>query len=207
MVIFWSIVLLIVAAAVVVNGLALLQYKQIGRSLSRFFTAALVAGVGLVFLILGLAAIGYHNLTDASVAATVTIEPVSPERFKAHLNGPAIEDTTLLFTGDQFYVDAYVLTWKPWVSLLGFKTQYTLNRAAGRYRDIEKARREKPVLYELHTPGMLDLVSFSNAFAPTAFFYNARYGSGVFVPATKPATWLISVTSSGLAAKLQSKHF
>src|SRR5438445_178290 len=85
---------------------------------------------------------GYRALTFEEVAATVRTEPVAPQRFRATITLPDRRLAMYELAGDAFYVDAHVLKWHPWASLLGLRTVYELDRVAGRYNRIadERAR-------------------------------------------------------------------
>src|SRR5947208_13391598 len=76
---------------------------------------------------------GYRALTFEEVAATVRTEPLAPQRFRATITLPDHRLAMYDLAGDAFYVDAHVLKWHPWASLLGLRTVYELDRVAGRY--------------------------------------------------------------------------
>src|SRR5690242_16390852 len=85
---------------------------------------------------------GYRALTFEEVAATVRTEPLTPQRFRATITLPDRRLAMYELAGDAFYVDAHILKWHPWVSLLGLRTVYELDRVAGRYNAVadERAR-------------------------------------------------------------------
>src|SRR6266480_2563079 len=59
---------------------------------------------------------------------------VAPQRFRATITLPDRRLAMYELAGDAFYVDAHVLKWHPWASLLGLRTVYELDRVAGRYK-------------------------------------------------------------------------
>ena len=51
--------------------------------------------------------------------------------------------------GDQLYVDARILKWHYWANVLGLHTLYALDRAGGRYADLEDELHQPRTLYAL----------------------------------------------------------
>ena len=79
----------------------------------------LALSMGLLFGAISVGIRGYRAFTHEIVAATVTTEPLGPQRFRATVT---LADSSLhMFdlAGDQVYVDAHVLKWLPIVTLLG----------------------------------------------------------------------------------------
>src|SRR6266850_6178419 len=102
---------------------------------------------GIVFMLLGLLLVtvsvglrGYQALTFEEVAATVKTEPLGPQRFRATITLPDKRLAMYELSGDAFYIDAHILKWHPWASLLGLRTVYELDRVAGRYNNIADER-------------------------------------------------------------------
>lgn len=76
---------------------------------------------------------GYRALTPEDIAAMVRTEPLGPNRFKAHFRFPDGREAAYTLNGDQLYVDAHILKWRPWANVLGLHTVYELDHVAGRY--------------------------------------------------------------------------
>src|SRR5919109_4260191 len=77
---------------------------------------------------------GYRALTQEVVAATITTEPIAPQRFRATVTLPDGSLHMFDLAGDAVYVDAHVLKWRPMGTLLGLQTVYELDRISGRYQ-------------------------------------------------------------------------
>src|SRR5947207_12863756 len=104
---------------------------------------------------------GYRALTFEEVAATVRTEPVAPQRFRATITLPDHRLAMYDLAGDAFYVDAHVLKWHPWASLLGLRTVYALDRVAGRYHAVADERTQPHTAYELARSQPVDLFSLA----------------------------------------------
>jgi len=174
----------------------------------RHWLGGTVRGLGAL-LLLALAALaatvtvglqGYRALTFEEVAATVRTEPVAPQRFRATITLPDHRLAMYDLAGDAFYVDAHVLKWHPWASLLGLRTVYELDRVAGRYNAVADERTQPHTAYELGRSKPVDLFSMARRrlLGPLV---DAEYGSATFVAATRPAIFEVRVSTTGLLAR------
>src|SRR5436190_1062340 len=102
--------------------------------------------------------------------------------------------------GDAFYMDAHILKWHPWANLLGLHTVYELDRVAGRYNAVGDERTQPHTAYELARSKPVDLYSIARRrlLGPLV---DAEYGSATFVAATRPATFEVRVSTTGLLAR------
>ena len=143
---------------------------------------------------------GYRALTFEEVAATVRTEPLAPQRFRATITLPDHRLAMYDLAGDAFYVDAHVLKWHPWASLLGLRTVYELDRVAGRYNAVTDERAKQHTVYALaqSKPVDLFLIARRRLLGPLV---DAEYGSATFVAATRPATFEVRVSTTGLLAR------
>ncbi len=166
------------------------------RGLVALFLLALAALAAT--LTLGLQ--GYRALTFEDLAATVRTEPVSPQHFRATITLPDRRLAMYELAGDAFYMDAHILKWHPWASLLGFRTVYELDRVAGRYNNVVDERNKPHTAYELARPKPVDLFFMARRrlLGPLV---DAEYGSATFVAATQVRTFEVRVSTTGLLAR------
>jgi len=177
----------------------------------RFFFRTLL---GIVLIALGALAgavavglNGYRALTHEDLAARVDVRPLAPQRFEATFLIPDREPFTYELRGDAIYVDAHILKWTPMANMLGLHTAYELDRAAGRYDDIEQERSAERTVYPLAliADKRVDLFSLRRRYASLSPFFDAEYGSGSFVPVTRPATFEVRVSTTGLLIREESR--
>jgi hypothetical protein len=170
----------------------------------RWAGGALRGLAGLLFLALaGLAAAivvglrAYQTLTLEVLAATVTTQPLGPQRFRVMILLPDKRLAMYDLAGDALYMDAHILKWHPWVNLLGLHTSYELDRVAGRYNEVSDERAKPRTAYELARPAGIDLFSIArrHLLGPLV---DAEYGSAAFVPGTRPARFEVRVSTTGL---------
>jgi hypothetical protein len=143
---------------------------------------------------------GYRALVFEEVAATVRTDPVARQRFRATITLPDRRLAMYELAGDAFYVDAHVLKWHPLASLIGLHTVYELDRVAGRYNDVAEERARPHTAYALARSKPVDLffIARRRLLGPLV---DAEYGSATFIPASRPATFEVRVSTTGLLAR------
>jgi hypothetical protein len=156
----------------------------------------------LLALAISVGSIGYKALVREELAATVYITQLGVQQFQAKIVRPDASDTAFAIAGDELYVDARILKWKPLVNVLGLHTAYCLDRVAGRYTDINDERAKVRTLYSLGG-GIKpwDLFFLRNRYSFLAPILDAYYGSAAFVPVRDVKVVKIMVTTSGLIAR------
>ena len=185
-------VLLVVAAP----G-ALRRGRWIGAG-ARATLGALCLALAALAAVVSVAARGYRALTLETLAATVTTEPVGPQRFRATIALPERRIAMYELAGDAFYVDAHIVKWHPFANLLGLHTAYELDRVAGRYSAVADERTRPHTVFSLARPKPVDLFDLARRFAFLAPIVDAQYGSATFVGAARPATFEVRVSTTGL---------
>lgn len=183
----------LIAAAVV----ALRRGQPLGFAV-RTLTGLLLLSLGVLAAVVSLGMVGYRALTREEVAAHITVRPTSRQRFTATVRIPERPDTVFELSGDEIYVDAQILKWKPIANVLGLHTAYDLSRISGRYREIEQERTGARTVHSLEQDRPVDLFALRTRHAFLAPLLDAEYGSGTFVPVARPADLEVRVSTSGL---------
>jgi hypothetical protein len=168
--------------------------------------------IGLAVLALGLSAAmiafgvrGYAALTRETLAATISVAPSGVQRFDARVRFPDGREADYVIAGDELYVDAHILKWKPLANVLGLHTAYELDRIAGRYRSAEQEQTGLRTVHPLGPPQLVDLFALRSRYAWLAPLVDAEYGSASFVPVTKPTELEVRVSTSGLVIREAEK--
>ena len=167
------------------------------RSLSTVLFAALCA-LGIVVV---MATQGYQALTREDLAVEVHLQPAGKQEFTARFVFPDGHQATHRLAGDQLYVDAHILKWKPVVNVLGMHTAYELDRVAGRYASLEDERARPRTVHSLAREKRLDLFDLRQKYAPLGFLVDTEYGSATFVDVRSPAVVEIRVSTTGLLVR------
>ena len=171
----------------------------------RILSFGLRTLIGLLLLTLGglvgalaVGVHGYRALTHEEVAARITVAPTGKQRFDATIRYPDGRAGTYAIAGDEIYVDAHILKWKPYANWIGLHTGYELDRVAGRYHGVKDEQTAERTVHALSRERMIDLYSLRRRYAFLAPLVDAEYGSATFVPVTRPAELELRVSTSGL---------
>jgi hypothetical protein len=195
----------IVAVVAVVLAVAFLAAAVLAARRKRLFGTAVGASVSLLLFTLAallatisVATQGYRALTREDLAATVVVRPTGPHQFTAQVTFPDGRDTMFALRGEQVYVDAHILKWKPIANILGLHTAYELDRIGGRYLELEDERDSARTIFSLSVPKRVDMFSLRRRWAAFAPLLDAEYGSGTFVMADRLDSLQVLVSTSGL---------
>lgn len=182
---------------VVASLIALVQFRPLTLLLRLAAGCVALAGATLIAAVL-VGTQGYQALTREAVAAQIRVEPLGPQRFRAHVRLADGREGTYELAGDEIYVDAHVLKWKPIANLAGLHTAYELDRIAGRYHSLKDEKAGKRTVHELGADKPIDLFTLRRRYAWLAPLLDAEYGSASFVPVTKPEQFEVRVATSGV---------
>lgn len=204
---------MVIALAIALVGLAigvpleiaalgrLRRFKLIGGTM--FFGAgALILFVAIAgaFMVLNLAT--YARLTHEQQAARVTLRQLGERRFVATVQAPKEPARHYELAGDEWQIDARVLKWRGFATVLGFDTVYRLERLSGRYSDTFSERTALRTVYSLAPEtGGLDLWALVRRHHRYLPFADALYGSAAYVPMAESAEYDVSVSASGLVVR------
>jgi hypothetical protein len=141
---------------------------------------------------------GYRALTREDVAARISVKPIAPQRFAATMRFADGKQTQFELAGDEIYVDARILKWKPVANLVGLHTAYELDRISGRYRAIDDEQKKPRTVHELGRSKAVDLFEIRRRFNFLGDVFDAEYGSGTFVPVNAPAELELRISTTGL---------
>jgi hypothetical protein len=179
-------------------GLVALFRARVLRFVVRTLLGLLLISLGALAGGIALGVQGYRALTREDVAARLFVRPSGNQRFAATVRYPDGREVGFDVAGDEIYVDAHILKWKPIANVLGLHTSYELGRIAGRYRDIEQERSAPRTVYSLAPTRPVNLFDLRQRYAFLGNVMDAEYGSATFVPVTRPAELEVRVSTSGL---------
>jgi len=183
---------------------ALFRREPLGFTV-RMLIGLAVGALGLSAAMIAFGVQGYAALTRETLAATIAVTPSGPQRFDARVKFPDGREAAFVVAGDELYIDAHILKWKPLANVLGLHTAYELDRIAGRYRSAEQEQKALRTVYPLGAPQLVDLFALRSRYAWLSPLVDAEYGSASFVPVTKPAELEVRVSTSGLVIREAEK--
>jgi hypothetical protein len=177
--------------------LALIRVRPIAFAF-RALIGLLLLSLGSVAGMIGLGIQGYRALTREDVVARLSVKPAAPQRFSVLFRYPDGRELPLEVAGDEVYVDAHILKWKPIANIIGLHTAYELDRLQGRYQDIKQERVAERTVHSLRQDKPVDLFRMRQRYALLGALFDAEYGSATFVPVTQPAELELRVSTTGL---------
>ena len=195
----------VLGAALVMLGVRALRRRRLfGSAISCAFGVALLLTAALCSTI-ALGTQGYRALTHEQLVAFVDVAPTGPQSFEAAFRFPDGRRARFRLLGDELYVDAHILKWRPIANLLGLHTAYELDRVAGRYASLRDERLRPRAVHSLAAAKPVDMFDLRRRFPPFSLLVDAEYGSATFIVADRPASYEVRVSTTGLLIRRRAK--
>lgn len=188
----------VLGALLILAGIAALWRARVMRFAGHTLIGLLLLVLGGLAGTIALGVQGYRALTHEEVAARILVTPAGAQRFAATFRYPDGRESTFELAGDEIYVDAHILKWKPIANLIGLHTAYELDRVAGRYHAINEERAGIRTVHSLGRARAVDLYGLRRRYEFLSPLLDAEYGSATFVPVTRPAEFELRVSTTGL---------
>ena len=166
-------------------------------SATDFLTALLMFSLSALFGTLSMAIQGYQALTREEIAAIVRVEPAGKQQFTARFSMPDGREEIFSLAGDQLYVDAHILKWKPLANIFGLHTSYELDRVAGRYAALNDETTKVRTVHSLSKDKPLNIFDLRKRFAMLNPLLDVEYGSATFIHANSPGEFRLMVSTTG----------
>ena len=157
-----------------------------------------LGGAGLILL--G-SIYGYARLTDEKTVSVIEFRQRAPGEYTARLMIEGETDRLLTLRGDEWQMDARVVTWKPPATILGLDPIYQLERLSGRYADVEREVSEPRTVHALADDKALDVWSIARRFPVLMPGVDAYYGAATYVPMADGARYEVKLSRDALIAR------
>ncbi len=180
--------------------------RKIFTTGTSFLAALLMLSLSALSGTISIAIQGYQALTHEALAATVKITPVGVQQFTANVILPDGSRKIFSLAGDELYVDAHILKWKPWANILGLHTSYELDRIAGRYAAVSDETSKPHTVYTLSQEKPVNMFELRRRFAVLDPFLDAEYGSATFINTNTAEEFKVMVSTSGLLIRKTEKE-
>lgn len=164
-------------------------------------SAAFMAVVAIAAALIGISYYSYDRLTAEQIVATIEFRRLAPDEYQARLMMQDERDRTFALRGDEWQIDARVVSWKPPITVLGLDPIYRLERLSGRYTDITREQTELRTVHELTEPLPVDVWKVARRFPVLTPGIDAYYGSATYVPMTDGARFTVSLSRDALIAR------
>jgi len=143
----------------------------------------------------------YDRLDYEAPVAEIQFTELSPQHFTADLQRGDMQQQFDMW-GDEWQLDAQMLLWHGFASVIGLEPQYRLHRLSGRYTSISDEREKKRSVFALSEKADVDLWLLASQHQSWfSWLVDASYGSAVYLPMSDKAIYQISISRTGLVAR------
>jgi len=141
----------------------------------------------------------------AGDAFELTYRPLPTRPARKAQDGEESGLTRVELRGDQWAISGGIVTWHPWLSLVGVKSYHKPMRLAGQYADVERQRAHAPTVYQFDPAGdrVWDAFYWAHPYLP---FVEAVYGSAASVYVEPQLIQEVYATRSGYVIKRNPVH-
>ena len=171
------------------------------RASSSLAGSAVTAALGGAGFMLFVSYVGYDRLTEEQAVGMIEFTRSAPDEYTARLMIDGQLDRLMQLSGDEWQLDARVITWQPPATILGMEPVYKLERLSGRYADVDRERTERRTVHDLAEERPLDLWNVAHKFPRFAPGVDAYYGTATYLPMADGARFRITLSRDALIAR------
>jgi len=175
--------------------------KRLLRASGSATLCVATAGIGSTGILLFMSYLGYERLTEEELVGVIEFSRLAPEEYTARLMIDGQIDRILTLRGNEWQLDARVVSWKPPATILGLDPVYQLERLSGRYSSVDRERSEQRTVYSLAEERPLDLWSMARKFPKLAPGVDAFYGTATYLPMADGARFRVTMSRDALVAR------
>jgi hypothetical protein len=181
-------------------------FRHVRRRRPIRATGSLAAGVvsgvaGSAAILLAFSYYGYDRLVAEQQVSRIEFSESAPGEYTARVMINGKQDRFFELRGDEWQMDARVVTWKPPVTLLGLDPIYQLDRISGRYADIDDERTAQRTIYALSDELAFDVWRVARRFPLLMPGVDAYYGTATYLPMADGAQFDVSLSRTALIAR------
>jgi len=200
----------LIAASAILTLIALLYLGSTIRHLRRrrllraggsATFCATTGALGTAGILLFVSYLGYERLTAEQLVGVIEFSQSAPEEYTARLMIDGQLDRLLTLRGDEWQLDARVVTWQPPATILGLEPVYQLERLSGRYSSIDREQTEQRTVHGLAEERPLDLWSMVRKFPRLTPGIDAFYGTATYLPMADGARFRVTLSRDALISR------
>lgn len=178
-----------------------LRRRKVVRATGSFAGGVATASIGGAGFVLLSSIYSYGQLTGEQVVGQIEFTKIAPSEYTARLMVDGHIDRLLPLAGDEWQIDARVVTWEPPVTILGLEPIYQLERLSGRYADVGREVSEPRTVHSLAGENPLDVWNVARRFPMLMPGVDAYYGTATYVPMADGARFEVSLSRDALVAR------
>lgn len=178
-----------------------LRRGRMMRASGSFAGGVASASVGGAGMILLGSVYSYGQLTGEQTVAMIEFQENAPGEYTARLMIDGQRDQLFSLSGDEWQLDARVVTWEPPATILGLEPIYQLERLSGRYADVAREVSEPRTVHALTEDSPLDVWTIARRYPILMPGVDAYYGTATYVPMANGARFEVSLSRDALIAR------
>lgn len=168
------------------------------RSLAGGAASACAGGASIM---LAFSYYGYGRLVDEQYVGKIKFSQQAPEQYVARLMLENEQDRMYDLQGNEWQMDARVVTWKPPATILGLDPIFRLDRLSGRYSEVDDELSKVRSVHALSEPVTLDVWQIARKYPKLMPGVDAHYGTATYLPMADEAIFEVTMTRTGLVAR------
>jgi hypothetical protein len=201
---------ILITAAVVFLVIAVLFLRPIFGELRRgrviratgsVAISAIFAALAAAAVVISMNYLSYQRLTAEQSVALIEFTREGDNEYTARLMLDGELDKLLPIRGDEWQLDARVLTWKPPATILGLDPVYQLERLSGRYSSVDRELSEPRTVHSLAEERPLDLWTLAREYPAYTPGVDAFYGTATYLPLADGARFSVTLSRDALIAR------
>ncbi len=194
-----AVVTLLVGLISFIASLKRLKHGRIAAGLGHGTFATLFLLIGATLVAIGMNFYTYDRLTYQQVVADLIFTKIPGDRtFKVEVRYPGGKAKFYTLVGDEWQLFARIVKWTPKANLLGFNSQYRLERISNKYASVNEEKNGKRTIFSLHGNPGIDYIKYLTQY--NSQWVDARFGQSVYHPMTDGAHYQVKITQSGLVS-------
>ena len=201
---------LLIVVSIVFGGLTLFFLIRIFDSVRRnrilraggsCINACVSAAFCAAGVVLLLSYMSFGRLVAERPVSRIEFRQISPQEFQARLMISGEADQFFTLRGDEWQMDAKIVTWKPPATILGLDPMYQLDRLSGRYSEIDHEVSQARTVHSLSPPIPVDIWRVARRFPFLTPGVDAYYGTATYLPMADGARYEVSLSRDALIAR------
>jgi hypothetical protein len=193
-----SLIFAVAAVIFLMTGIVMIRKKRFFRLAANITLGLLMLSLAALFGTVSIATHGYRVLTKEETIAVIKVIPTDHQRFSASFSLTDGKKRRFDLAGDELYVDAHILKWKPVANILGFHTSYELDRISGRYTKLEDEAANPRTVFSIAQKKPVNMFELRRKYPFLKPLLDTEYGSATFIPVDRTGEFELRVSTTGL---------
>ncbi len=169
------------------------------RAGSSGFSCLVSAVIAATTIVIAVGYYSYGRLIAEQDVAQIEFRVTGPDEYRARLLITGQPDRLFTLRGDEWQIDARLISWQAPFTLLGLEPVYQLERLSGRYTAIDAERSNARTVHALSEASPLDLWLVARRLPVPGI--DTYQGSAAYLPMADGARYAISISRNALLAR------